>query len=441
MNDQHAVIAANRFGMGARPGDLERARVAPREWLLQQLILPELSSSQPDSGEVMSAFYEYRRGVKRFKQQKIMDKPRNPGGRAFREMVAETVEAAMKDEHSLNWRLLDFFSNHFSVSAQGGLMKSLAPTLEREAIAPNLLGPFYNMLLAVEQHPAMLVYLDNNKSVGPEARAARKKRGLNENLAREILELHTLGVNGGYNLRDIQELAKAITGWSTSRPVDDYHGFVFRHAAHEPGSKVVLGKVYRQDGKGQGEAILKDLSVHPATAGYVSFKMARHFVSDTPSDSLVSAMTDTWLKTQGNIKAVVIAMIEHPDAWNPKPQKLKTPRDFYISTFRATGLSIPPARQVVNTLVNLGQAPFGAGSPAGYGDVAAAWDGADALLKRVDWVNMMTRSVRLNRSPVSFARAHSGGLLSDHTARIISGAESRQQGLALYLMSPEFLRR
>ncbi|KEQ11393.1 hypothetical protein GZ77_25110 [Endozoicomonas montiporae] len=441
MNDRHAVIAANRFGLGAKPGDLNIARGNPEQWLLNQLTLPDLSSGHPDSGEVLDAFYVYRRKVNRFRQQKMMEKPDNIAGQLFVRMAADTVYGAVKDEHSLNWRLLDFFSNHFSVSGQGGMMKPLAPTLEREAIAPNLLGSFEQMLVAVEQHPAMLVYLDNAKSVGPSTRAAGNKRGLNENLAREILELHTLGVHGGYNLEDIQELAKAISGWSVSRPKESQHGFVFRQATHEPGTRVVLGKVYRDTGIDQGEAILKDLAIHPATAKFVSFKLARHFISDSPSEDLVKAMTETWRQTKGNIKSVVTTMIEHPDAWHPTPAKLKTPREFYISTLRLTGLPLPNARLLVNTLVNLGHAPFGAGSPAGFSDKSSAWDGADALLKRVDWVNMISRQVRMNQPPLELAQAHSGSLLSDHTAKMVSRAESRQQGLALYLMSPEFLRR
>ena len=441
MYDTRAVIAVNRFGLGAKPGDLERAKQNPQQWLLDQLVVPVLPSSRPDSGEVIGSFYDYRSDLRRFKRQKMMEKPQNPAGQIFPIMAADTVVAAINDDDSLSRRLLDFFSNHFSVTAQGGMMRPLAPTLEREAIAPNLLGSFYNMLLAVEQHPSMLVYLDNDKSVGPTTREAKKNRGLNENLAREILELHTLGVNGGYNLEDIQELAKAITGWSISRPVDHQHGFVYRPVAHEPGSRVVLGGVYRNTGKNQGEAILRDLSVHSATARHVSFKMARHFVSDKPSDELVKAMTDTWRKTGGDIKAVVTAMIKHPDSWQPESEKLKTPREFYISALRATGVATPDARRVVNTLTNLGQAPFGAGSPAGYADVASAWNGADALLKRVDWVNMITRQVRMNQPPIHFAQAHSGNLLSEHTATVVRRAESRQQGLALYLLSPEFLRR
>ena len=441
MNEKHAVIASNRFGLGAKPGDLKTAQESPGQWLLEQLTIPRFSSDHPDSGEVLEAFYAYRKNVKRFKQQKMMEKPDNIAGRLFVHMAADTVSGAVNDDHTLNWRLLDFFSNHFSVSGQGGMMKPLAPTLEREAIAPNLLGSFENMLLAVEQHPAMLVYLDNDKSAGPSTRVARNRRGLNENLAREILELHTLGVNGGYNLEDIQELARAISGWSITRPKEEQHGFVFRPAAHEPGSRVVLGKVYRNTGINQGEAILKDLAVHPATARYLSFKLARHFVSDSPPEALVKAMTDTWRQTRGNIKAVVSTMIEHPDAWQSDSVKLKSPREFYISALRLTGLPVPNARFMVNTLVNLGQAPFGASSPAGYGDVASTWDGPDALLKRVDWVNTITRQVQMNQPPVQLARAHSGALLSAHTAKMVSRAESRQQGLALYLMSPEFLRR
>ena len=264
---------------------------------------------------------------------------------------------------------------------------------------------------------------------------------MNENLAREILELHTLGVNGGYTLTDIQELAKAISGWSINRPKEDFSGFVYRPYNHEPGTRTVLDRQYPNNGQEQGEAILRDLARHPATARYLSFKMARHFIADEPPEVLVSAMTETWRMTNGNIQSVVRTMIFHPASWQLESRKLKTPREFVISLLRATEPANTPPRQMMQVLINLGQRPFGAGSPAGYGDIASAWDGADALLKRVDWVNRISRQVRINQPPEDFARQFSGSLLSSHTAKIISRAESRQQGLALYLMSPEFLRR
>ena len=177
--------------------------------------------------------------------------------------------------------------------------------MEREAIAPHLFSRFEDMLIAVIQHPAMLVYLDNTKSTGPNSRIGKnnKKRGINENLAREIFELHTLGVDGGYTINDIQELAKAISGWSISFPHDKKKaGFVYRSPQHEPGKRVIMGREYRDLGVQQGRLILVDLARHPKTARFISKKIATHFISDKPSDLLVDDMVDTWVKTQGDLR-------------------------------------------------------------------------------------------------------------------------------------------
>ncbi|WP_062270808.1 DUF1800 domain-containing protein [Endozoicomonas arenosclerae] len=267
-------------------------------------------------------------------------------------------------------------------------------------------------------------------------------KSLNENLAREILELHSLGVNGGYTLNDIQELAKAISGWSITRAADTRQGFKYRPNGHEPGTRTVLGKEYPQTGVDQGKAILRDLARHPATARLVCFKLARHFISDTPSESLVKALTDTWSKTRGNLHAVMTTLIQHSEAWQSTFEKYKTPREFLISTLRLANVSELPAQRVIRLLIHLGQKPFAAGSPAGYDDTADAWDGSGALLKRIDWVNQM--SVRFKSaqfSPKQLLENYFGSLASDHTRLLVGGAESREMAAALFLMSPEFLRR
>jgi uncharacterized protein (DUF1800 family) len=322
-------------------------------------------------------------------------------------------------------------------------MNLYAPLLEREAIAPHLAGNFVDMLLAVEQHPTMLVYLNNEKSIGPDSPQGKKsKKGLNENLGREILELHTLGVSGGYTQQDVRELAIAITGWTLGKKKDEEFGFVFRDGTHQPGARTVLKKSYTQKGVAQGEAILRDLAVHPSTAHYVSFKLARHFVADKPSDALVNAMTATWLSTSGNIPAIMKTLLEHSDAWLPEQQKLKTPREFIISVLRILE-SVEPIKlekyRLVQGLKSLGQEPFGAGSPAGFGDTASSWDGAEALMSRIEWVNQLAAHIKT--PPVDFISAALGNQLSEHSLKLIKRAESRQQGLVLALMSPEFQRR
>lgn len=488
MNKYNAEVAANRFGMGARAGELQAAQEDPVNWLLKQIkpiafdpavgnlakasgMLEQynkvrknekLGTSQNENNNkemgdevpVMpetSTMSETMLPTKQMAKDKPVDGNDNPEIKAYRKssgdmimaMQMEVLRNAITTPDSLSTRLLDFFSNHFSVSGQGIAMRLYAPLLEREAIAPHLSGQFVDMLLAVEQHPAMLTYLNNEKSIGPDSPQGKKsKKGLNENLGREILELHTLGVNAGYTQTDVRELAMAITGWSLVGPKDDGFGFMFRERTHQPGTRKVLNKNYSQPGVAQGEAILKDLAIHSATAQHISFKLARHFVADKPSEKLVAAMKKTWLATKGNISEVMKTMIEHADAWLPEQQKYKTPREFIVSVFRALD-SLEPVKleklKLVQGLRALGQEPFNAGSPAGYGDTASNWDGADALMARIEWANQLAAHIKT--PPVDLITAALGAQLSENSLKLIKRAESRQQGLVLALMSPEFQRR
>lgn len=367
-------------------------------------------------------------------------------------LQADTLKHAITTEQGFQARLLDFFSNHFSVSATNINIRVLAPTLEREAIAPRLSGQFSELLIAVEQHPAMQIYLNNNQSIGPDSkRGQAKNKGLNENLSREILELHTLGVNGGYSQNDVRELAMAITGWTVNFNTKGTNargkkpeplGFIFRQQAHQPGPRRLLGKPYSQPGIVQGERMLYDLSVHPATAKHMSFKLARHFISDNPDEQLVKAMTQTWLKTEGNLTAVLTTLIEHPASWKPETKKYKTPREFLISTYRACGAQKSKGntgKRRLQSLSIMGQTPFAAGSPAGYGDTEDDWNGAEALISRIEWIEKFTQGIDIN--VLELADAQLGEMLDLKTRKIIERAESRQQALALLLLSPAFMYR
>lgn len=452
-----AAIATNRFGLGAAPGELETAAQGEREWLLQQMTPLLFSTSRPDAALALQLIKDSKALAKK-KQSEKNDQTKTEIKKSseFGEMlkpnyvrnttVADTVQHGVSAENSLSWRLLDFFSNHFSVSAQGRPMSYLAPTLERDAIAPHLYGQFEDLLVAVSTHPAMLVYLNNEQSIGPNSPEGkrRKNRGLNENLAREILELHTLGVKGGYTQDDVIELAKAITGWSVIKPGKDRDksksGFIFRANNHEPGTRSLLGKKYPPQGLEQGTAILRDLAKHPATASFLSYKLARHFVADVPPPSLVETLRKTWLKTGGNIRAVVSAMITDDASWHEQAQKYKTPREFFISAARATKPDGITDRYVVYSLRELGQSPFSAGSPAGFSDISAGWDGADALYARLQWSSQFAKRLRVEDA-VAVADSALGDSVSNATRTAIRRAESRTQALAILLMSPEFLRR
>lgn len=450
--DQAAVIAVNRFGLGARPGELQTAKKDPHRWLLAQMVNPKFD---PSVGNLHMAYETLAASDKMKKKRKEMQAQGmeaekgtySPIKQFQRELLQDGLQHSLTTNHPFALRMFDFFSNHFSVTVVSNLMMVLAPLLEREAIAPHVFGRFEDMLLAVEQHPAMIVYLNNEQSFGPNSLIGKKRGGLNENLAREILELHTLGIDGGYDLNDIQQLAMAISGWSVSgrRAKDSYRGFVFRSKGHEPGKRNVLGVQYSQSGIKQGRAILRDLAAHPSTARFVSDKMARYFISDQPSVALVNAMQDAWLETDSDLEAVATAMLGHKDAWLAEQEKFKAPRDFVVSCLRACNVELESkstrriAKTLGDTLNSMGQAPFNAGSPAGYSSDNTAWSGSDALMKRINWVSQLTD--RVKRDPIKIAQMTLGETVSEATRLSVTRAESRSQGLALLLLSPEFQRR
>ncbi|MFT6780079.1 MAG: hypothetical protein ACJAV1_004028 [Paraglaciecola sp.] len=460
-----AYIAVNRFGYGARGDELVQAKPNPQQWITSKLLPISFDTSLPHSNDVFIEHANYRKAQKQLKNKKLQSKNnqsnsemsknvmsdnsmsktgmlKNSARHTLRSLSVDTLNQAIHSSHSVSWRLLDFFSNHFSVSAKGRLMVGLSATLEREAIAPNLLGNFADMLLAVEQHPAMLIYLNNEKSFGPNSRLAKKRKiGLNENLAREVMELHTLGVDGGYSQTDVIELAKGITGWSVKNPTKERSaGFIFRTHAHEPGVRILLGRKYAQKGMAQGQQMLRDLAMCPATAKYVCFKLAHHFVSESPPASLLYKMQTTWMKTGGNLKQVMVSLFAADEAWSQKAQKFKTPREFVISANRALALKKVNDKALINSLASLGQQPFNAGSPAGFSDDESDWLGASALMARIDWSTKISGHLKISNAEkvMTITLADS---VSQHTYQMVMRAESRQQAMTLLLMSPEFQRR
>jgi uncharacterized protein (DUF1800 family) len=332
--------------------------------------------------------------------------------------------------------------------------------MEREAIRPHVCGRFSDLLLAVEKHPAMLLYLDNQMSIGPGSKAARfaarrggdRKVGINENLAREILELHTLGVNGGYTQSDVTMFAKAISGWSIGGGdngprlarlgLDDGTPgeFFFREAFHEPGAKRLLGRSFGDDGLTQGEAILQELALREATARHVCTKLARHFIADEPPAAVVRRMTRAWLDSRAHLPAVYEALIGSAEAWAAPLAKFKTPADYIHSAYRGLEIPVPERRRLLQTFEALGQRSFSPGSPAGWPDTSADWDGSSALLKRIAWADLVAQRLSV-RNARELAPQLLGGSLGDDTFMAIARAESGVQALTLLLASPEFMRR
>ena len=316
---------------------------------------------------------------------------------------------------------------------------------ENEAIRRNLDGSFARLLLAVEQHPAMLLYLDNAASAGPDSPIGRRReRGLNENLAREILELHTLGVDGGYTQEDVTALARMITGWSVDQNRAGSNGensgqFVFRNLFHEPGTQILLGKKYGQSGVRQGEQALKDLATHPATARHIAHKLVKHFVADDPPLEAVSTIERVFLATEGHLPSVHEALIGLEDAWQTGNRKFKTTEEFLVSLARAAlngenSTTLLPL--FLRAQQTLGQAPFTASSPAGWPDDSAAWAHPDAILKRVEWVNMLVQQMPPHPDPLALHEEILPG--HESTRAELSRAESTTQAMVLLFANPQF---
>lgn len=455
---KETAIAANRFGLGARPGDLEAVDRDATGWLLDQLggaprLHPALRAL-PGSADVIVEIRALRRASKRGAAGS------GDFRRVLRRHYVAQVEAryahAATTDAPFRERLVNFFANHFAVSADKPPLPALAGLFENDAIRPHVPGRFADLLIAVEQHPAMILYLDNQRSIGPNsalARRAKRRRksrsiGLNENLAREILELHTLGVDGGYTQDDVAALARIMTGWSIGDGDErgrfaegDPGTFEFRKAIHEPGPQSLLGRSYADDGVRQGETALRELAAHRATARHVATKLARHFITDAPPPEVVDRLTRTWLETDGDLGRVCAQLVLAEQAWHRTTSKYKSPHDVVVSTFRALDHAEPDGRLVAGVLETLGQVPWRPGSPAGWPDTAAQWGGADALYKRIGFADAVAGRSAGRIEPVELGRAVLGPAFSRRTALAVARAASRTQGLTLLLASPDFQRR
>ncbi len=466
-----AAIAANRFGFGARPGELAAARSDPRGWLLEQLqspysAPPELDGLRPGA-QILGAFLQARaaRAAARKAAKADPAAPVNVAANDVRDVLLPHYLAqagarsriTLASPASFRERLVQFWSNHFAVSVDKPICLGTAGALENEAIRPRITGRFADLLLAVETHPAMITYLDNQGSTGPDSERARQaalrrgrniavRLGLNENLAREILELHTLGVDGGYTQADVTTFAAVLTGWSIGgvegRYADGEPGaFVFRTALHQPGAKTVLGRRYRNEGPEQGEAVLRDLAAHPATAHHLASKLARHFAGDEPAPELVQRLATAYRASDGELLPVYTALVDWDGAWQREPVKFKQPCEFIYSSLRSLAVEPHEPRPLIAAFETLGQRHWSPGSPAGWPDRQADWDGADALMKRIEWSVVLADRIGDAHSALDAADTALGPLAGTHTRTALANAASGSQALALLLMSPEFQRR
>jgi uncharacterized protein (DUF1800 family) len=366
--------------------------------------------------------------------------------KTFRGEALARLQRAVIADCGFTERLVAFWSNHFCVSAnKGGLARMWAGSFEREAIRPHVLGRFGDMLQAVEQHPAMLFFLDNQQSLGPESRAGEnRKRGLNENLAREIMELHTLGVGGGYSQDDVTSLARIITGWTFAGRQGQLGvpgSFVFNANAHQPGAQKLLGRIYEANGLAQGEAALADIARHPSTAKFIATKFARHFVADDPPSALVARLQDVFVTSDGDLKAMAVALLDSDEAWQAPLTKMRSPNEFLVAIGRLLARTPEDPGRYLGSLNLLGQPMWSPAGPNGFPDTNAAWAAPEGMKLRLDISAQVASRLGDGIDPRDLLELVAADAASAETRRTIERAESRQQALALLLMSPEFQRR
>jgi uncharacterized protein (DUF1800 family) len=409
------------------------------------------------------------------------------------DLTEQKILRAAYSEHQLEEVMVDFWFNHFNVFAGKGATRGYLTEYERDAIRPHVFGKFRDLLQATAESPAMLFFLDNWQNSAPpdaqttdsggdvarrrqntlrpgarrsasfprpqqpamrEAAQNRRPRGINENYARELMELHTLGVDGGYTQKDVQEVARAFTGWTIQNPRLG-GGFVFEPRLHDDGEKLVLGhRLKAGGGKHDGEEVLGILATHPSTARFIATKLARRFVSDNPPTSVIDRAAKRFRDTDGDIREVVRTIITSPEFFSAEAYraKVKTPFEFVISAIRATGTETASGLPAAAALRSLGMPLYMCQPPTGYADRANAWVNTGALLARMNFAvsltNLRFRAERVTAAPADPTAARDAivsnvlaGDLSPDTTATVAKAEQTPQAIALVLGSPEFQRR
>lgn len=429
VRSHHAVI---RFGLGLRLGE-----ALPNDadlWLESQIAAPAPGPDGPSIAQALQV---------RLDHLAARDPQGMPGGSPHAQFLRAEAQAwarrRLETEQPFRERLVDFWMNHFTVSRRKFQASFTVGCLEREAIRPHVTGKFADMLVAATTHPAMLGYLDNAGSVGPNSPwGVRTGRGLNENLAREVLELHSLSPAGGYTQGDVEQLARLLTGLSVEYNREPL-GFTWRRATHEPGTKTLLGRSFGE-GQAETEAALRFLGTHPATYRHLAMKMARHFIADTPPPRAVSALTRSLKATEGDLAAAIRVLVKLPEAWDAPLRKFRTPQDHVLAACRAIGLPADRPDPVLGGLATLDQNLWFALQPDGWGDTAAHWATPEALMRRVDW--SYTLAGRVNQNTLAgFTEAALGPLARAETVAEMRRAGSVRDAATLLLASPEFMHR
>jgi uncharacterized protein (DUF1800 family) len=492
------VHVLNRIGFGPRVGDVERVRRIGLDTYINQQLHPEkiadeamaarleaLATLGLSTRELSETYFEPAREARRAQQAvaagmpERMDQMRSPESMTpvtnerivITDLQQQKVLRAVHSERQLEELMVDFWFNHFNVFAGKGQTRVYLTSYERDTIRPRVLGTFRDLLGAVAESPAMLFYLDNWQSSAPMASrqnrrpqlANRRPSGVNENYARELMELHTLGVDGGYTQRDVQEVARAFTGWTIANPRQG-GGFEFNPRMHDDREKMVLGqRIPAGGGRADGERVLDILARHPSTARFIASKLARRFVSDDPPAALVSRAAARFIATGGNIREVVRLIVTSPEFSAPAAQraKVKTPFEFVVSAIRATGTDISSALPIVQAVRGLGMPIYGSQPPTGYADRAEAWVNAGALLARMNFAMALTSgsldgkrrradrvqppmsagASNLHAMPDALVRDVLADQLTSSTRAMVEKATQPSQGVALLLGSPEFQKR
>lgn len=478
-----ALALLDRATFGARPVDVaEVLRIGPERWLDRQLRperiddraldarLARFPAAAMSAGELLAAFPPpdpaARDSTRRMQSGATepgtmqadaarVRRPRQAGGARQRgpqailfDLAGAKVQRAVYSERQLQEVMTDFWFNHFNVFFGKNLDRYLVAGYERDAIRPHVFGRFRDLLGATAKHPAMLVYLDNARSVvpdsmrgamagGPRARgrlggarasadaadARRRPTGLNENYARELMELHTLGVDGGYTQHDVVEVARALTGWSIDRGGDGGEpGFIFRPRQHDFGAKTILGRAFPAGrGQDEGEAVLDLLARSPATARHIAFKLAQRFVADDPPTALVDRLADTFLRTDGDLRAITRTLFTSPELYaaSVRNAKVKTPIEFVASALRVSGAEVGPSRGILQALRQLGQVPYLASAPTGYPAASEEWTNSGAMLNRMNFALALAAG-RIDGVTVDLARFAPAARETEPQARVAS---------------------
>lgn len=450
VRQQIRATAAGQEGSAPTDGDPRAARRAARQARMAGQAPAEAIQPSPEpmaapvsQGQDMALY-----GAGGMPNAPAQDPVVREVGQAIRAQAGEEFGArlvlACRTDAPFAERWALFWSNALTVSGAKPVAAVAAGPYEREAIRPNCFGRFEDLLVASTRHPAMLLYLDQAQSIGPNSPAGQRRgRGLNENLAREILELHTLGVGGGYSQADVTEFARALTGWSVGYGQGRFGGepgaYTYRQLAHEPGARTILGRSYREGGEEQARAVLRDIAADPRTARRLCGRIAEHFVADDPPPALVERLNAAWTRSAGRLDEVARALVEAPEAWAPTAAKLKAPYEYLVSAWRSVGAVPQDLRRVAALLTGLGQRPFSPASPAGWAETADAWASPSAMVKRLEFAEAFGAAA--NAEPMALAETALGARLTPPTEQAIRRAENRPEGLTLLLMSPEFQRR